>query len=98
MDDQKLTMLVTAFIVVTALWEVVSGRTRDGRKSKQDWRMAFLATFMMVAVQRPLVLLVLTLGLTFLPMAQANQANQLPRLGDASSSLISLSSSSSIFK
>ncbi|AZT82365.1 sterol desaturase [Marinobacter sp. NP-4(2019)] len=66
MDDQKLTMLVTSFIVLTALWEVVSGRTREGRKSKQDWRMAFLATFMMVAVQRPLVLLVLTLVLSTL--------------------------------
>ena len=42
MDDQKLTMLVTAFIVVTALWEVVSGRTREGRKNTQDWRMACL--------------------------------------------------------
>ena len=62
--DQILTLSVTTFIILTAIWEVFAGRTRDGRKTRQDWKVAFLATFMMVAIQRPLVLLLITLGLT----------------------------------
>ena len=62
--DQILTLSVTTFIILTAVWEVFAGRTRDGRKTRQDWKVAFLATFMMVALQRPLVLLLITLGLT----------------------------------
>ena len=62
--SQQLTAFVTVFIILTAIWELVAGRTRDGKKTRQDWRIAFLATFMMVAVQRPLVLLLLTLGLS----------------------------------
>jgi hypothetical protein len=62
--DQQLTAFVTVFIILTAIWELVAGRTRDGKKTRQDWKIAFLATFMMVAVQRPLVLLLLTLGLS----------------------------------
>ena len=40
------------FHYLTAVWEVFAGRTRDGRKTCQDWKVAFLATFMMVAIQR----------------------------------------------
>ena len=62
--DQQLTTFVTVFIVLAAIWEVLAGRTRDGKKTRQDWKVAFLATLMMVVVQRPLVLLLLTLGLS----------------------------------
>ena len=66
--DSILTTTVTVFIVLAALWEIVVGRTRDGRKTRQDWHAAFLSTLMMVVVQRPLVLLLITLGLgTMLP-------------------------------
>ena len=64
--DQKLTMAVTLFVIISALWEVISGRTRDGKKTSQDWKMAFIATFMMIVIQRPLVLLAITFGMTHL--------------------------------
>lgn len=64
--NNQLALILTVFIVLAALWEVLGGRTREGRKSREDWSMAFLATFMMVVVQRPLVLLLLTLGLSAL--------------------------------
>ena len=69
--DQILTLSVTTFIVITAIWEVFAGRTREGRKTRQDWKVAFLATFMMVAIQRPLMLLLITLALTGLFPASA---------------------------
>lgn len=64
--DKQLTMLVTAFIIISAVWELLSGRTRNGHKTGQDWKIAFLASFMMIVVQRPLVLLLITLGMTAL--------------------------------
>ena len=42
--DQQLTTFVTVFIVLAAIWEVLAGRTRDGKKTRQDWKVAFLAT------------------------------------------------------
>ena len=59
--EDLLKVVVMVFIVLAALWEFVSGRTKEGKKTKQDWYMAFLATFMMGVVQRPL----LVIGISF---------------------------------
>jgi len=64
--EEMLKLVVTVFILVAAIWELVSGRTKEGKKTKQDWQMAFLATFMMVAVQRPLLVVGFTLLLTLI--------------------------------
>lgn len=55
--EDILKVIVLLFIVIAALWEIASGRNRDGKKTKQDWQMAFLATAMMSLVQRPLLIL-----------------------------------------
>ena len=47
--------IVIVFILIAALWELFSGRTTEGRKTKQDWWMAFLAAAMMIIIQRPLL-------------------------------------------
>jgi hypothetical protein len=59
--EDLLKVVIMLFIVLAALWEFASGRTKDGKKTKQDWYMAFLATFMMVVVQRPLLLIGISL-------------------------------------
>lgn len=58
--EDLLKVVVIVFIVLAAMWEVASGRTGDGKKTKQDWYMAFLATFMMGVIQRPLLLIVIS--------------------------------------
>lgn len=50
--------LVLLFIVVAMVWEVLAGRTRDGRKTREDWNMALLTATVMVLVQRPALVLV----------------------------------------
>ncbi|WP_372759114.1 sterol desaturase family protein [Litorivivens sp.] len=50
--------LVLLFIVVAMVWEVLTGRTRDGRKTREDWNMALLTATVMVLVQRPALVLV----------------------------------------
>jgi hypothetical protein len=49
--------LVIVFILFAMLWEVLAGRTRDGRKTREDWNMALLTGAAMVAVQRPALVL-----------------------------------------
>ncbi len=49
--------LVLLFIVVAMVWEVLAGRTRDGRKTREDWNMALLTATVMVLVQRPALVL-----------------------------------------
>lgn len=49
--------LVIAFIVFAMLWEVIVGRTAEGRKSREDWNMALLCGVIMVAIQRPALVL-----------------------------------------
>lgn len=58
--EELLKLIVVAFIIIFALWEILSGRTKDGRKTKQDWHMALLATLMMSFVQRPLLVLAIS--------------------------------------
>ena len=62
--EDLLKLVVAVFIALAAVWESASGRTKDGKKTKQDWYMAFLATFMMIVVQRPL----LVIGVSLLMM------------------------------
>lgn len=62
--EDLLKVVVVVFIVLAALWEVASGRTKEGKKTKKDWQMAFLATLMMGIVQRPLLLI----GISFILM------------------------------
>lgn len=61
--DHRLTKLIIAFIVIAALWEIIAGRTKNGHKTREDWLMAFLSAGIMVTVQRPLLLLIITVGL-----------------------------------
>ena len=52
--------LVTVFILAAMLWEVLVGRTRNGRKSKEDWNMALLCSAAMIAIQRPALVLAIS--------------------------------------
>jgi hypothetical protein len=73
--EYLLKVVIVLFIVLAALWEFASGRTQGGKKTKQDWYMAFLATFMMVAVQRPLLLMGISLlMITLLPASSGSLA------------------------
>ncbi len=63
--------LVIVFILFAMLWEVFAGRTRDGRKTREDWNMALLTGAAMVAVQRPaLVLATALIGGLLVPQWQ----------------------------
>lgn len=63
--------LVIAFILFAMLWEVIVGRTSEGRKSREDWNMALLCGVIMVAIQRPaLVLATAFLGGLLVPQWQ----------------------------
>ena len=60
------------FMAITALWEILVGRTKDGRKTKEDWLIAFLTMSAMNLVQRPLILLIIGLGLSSLFPSSVN--------------------------
>lgn len=53
--EDLLKVAVIIFIMAAAAWEFAVGRGRDGRRTKKDWQMAILATFMMAVVQRPIL-------------------------------------------
>jgi hypothetical protein len=73
--EYLLKVVIMLFIVLAALWEFASDRTKGGKKTKQDWYMAFLATFMMVVVQRPLLLMGISLlMITLLPASSGSLA------------------------
>jgi hypothetical protein len=59
-------MSIVVFVALAATAEWLSGRSAEGARTKRDWQMAGLTVTMMVAVQRPLVLLIIGLGLTWL--------------------------------
>jgi hypothetical protein len=48
--EELLSSVVIMFIIIFAIWELVSGRGKDGKRTKKDWQMAFLATLMMAVV------------------------------------------------
>jgi hypothetical protein len=62
--EELLSSVVIMFIIIFAIWELVSGRGKDGKRTKKDWQMAFLATFMMAIVQRPLLAIAISLVLS----------------------------------
>lgn len=66
--DIKPSYLIFGFILALALWEFASGRSRDGRKSRQDWHIAGISGLGMVLIQRPaLVAIVALLGGLLVP-------------------------------
>lgn len=48
-------ILVASFLLLASLFEWLSGRNKDGRKSKQDWHMAAICLSAMYFIQRPAV-------------------------------------------
>lgn len=62
--DNMQGIVILGFILIAALWEVLSGRTSGGRKTSEDWKMGFLSGVMMVVVQRPLLLFVISVLLS----------------------------------
>ncbi|WP_235937679.1 sterol desaturase family protein [Marinobacter caseinilyticus] len=50
---------VLGFILIAASFEFLSGRSANGARTAQDWKVAGLTTVLMIAVQRPLVLLII---------------------------------------
>jgi len=64
--NDLVTMSIVVFVALAATAEWLSGRSAEGARTKRDWQMAGLTVTMMVAVQRPLVLLIIGLGLTWL--------------------------------
>ncbi|MFT5594542.1 MAG: hypothetical protein ACI8SR_002933 [Oceanicoccus sp.] len=58
--EDLLKVAVIIFIAVAAIWEFATGRDRGGKRTKKDWQMAFLATFMMAVVQRPVLAIVIS--------------------------------------
>ena len=75
--EDVLKVIVFAFMVIAALWEMASGRNKEGRKTRQDWQMAFLATSMMAIVQRPLLILVISALLALLVPGSAGSLSWL---------------------
>ena len=57
---------VIAFVLIAAALEWMTGRSANGARTARDWKIAGLTTFFMVAVQRPLVLLIIATSLAFL--------------------------------
>ncbi len=73
--DIKPAYLVTAFILLIAAWEWLSGRSRGPRKSREDWQMAGISALGMTLIQRPaLVLAVAWLGGLLVPQFQGSLA------------------------
>mgnify|MGYP000536616102 CR=1 FL=1 len=60
--EDLLKVAVIVFIIVAAAWEFAVGRGKDGRRTKKDWQMAILATFMMAVVQRPILAIAISVG------------------------------------
>jgi len=57
---------ILGFVLITASLEWLSGRSHNGARTVNDWKMAGLAIAVMVAVQRPLLLVIVGLTLTLL--------------------------------
>lgn len=70
--NDLISLSILGFVLVTATLEWLSGRSRNGARTANDWKMAGLTIAVMVAVQRPLLLLVIGLGLTQLAPGSAN--------------------------
>lgn len=64
--NDLVTMSIVVFVALAALAEWFSGRSANGARTRRDWQMAGLTVAMMMAVQRPLVLLLIGLGLSWL--------------------------------
>lgn len=62
--NDLVSLSLVAFVFLAAISEWLSGRSANGARTARDWQMAGLTVGMMVAVQRPLVLLVIGLALT----------------------------------
>ncbi|UDL06398.1 sterol desaturase family protein [Marinobacter sp. CA1] len=57
---------VLAFVLIAAVLEWATGRSANGGRTAKDWQIAGLTTFMMIAVQRPLVLFLIGAGLSLM--------------------------------
>lgn len=70
--NDLIALSIVAFVLVTAVIEWLSGRSANGARTANDWKMAGLTVAVMVAVQRPLLLLTIGLVLTQLVPGSAN--------------------------
>ncbi|MGB1060487.1 MAG: hypothetical protein ACPGZU_10185, partial [Ketobacter sp.] len=53
---QDYTLLSVAIIMLLVLYEWVTGKYREGRKTKQDWQMFALSSGVLAVIERPLLL------------------------------------------
>lgn len=60
-----------ALLCVLVLFELLSGKYRDGKKSKEDWAMAGISLVMLNAVQKPLLMAGVFVVMSFLLPQQA---------------------------
>lgn len=78
MDLNDLVALsVLGYVLLAAGFEWTSGRSANGVRTAQDWKIAGLTTVMMVVIQRPLVLLIIGLSLTLLAPGSAGSLSWL---------------------
>ncbi len=73
--DKYVSLSVIAFIAIASLWEFLAGRNSNGKKSKEDWGIAVLASVSLAAVQRPaLVFATAWLGSLLVPQFEGGLA------------------------
>lgn len=61
-------MVTAVFLLLFSLYEIVSGQTRDGKKSLKDWAMSGISLGFLATLQRPLLtVIVFLLMAAFIP-------------------------------
>ncbi|BFM14109.1 hypothetical protein R50073_02920 [Maricurvus nonylphenolicus] len=59
--------LIAGVVLISLIgYEWLMGRYRDGRKTREDWAMGFISIGMLAVVQRPLLMVIIFLGLSAL--------------------------------
>ncbi|GAA4097856.1 sterol desaturase [Zhongshania borealis] len=71
--DNIVNLSVILFIILASAWEWSAGRNSNGKKSREDWGMAFIAAFGLSAIQRPaLIFAIAGLGAIVAPHFQGS--------------------------
>jgi hypothetical protein len=73
--DNYVTASIIIFIALASIWEFLSGRNSNGKKSREDWGMAAIASLSLSLVQRPaLIFATAWIGILLLPAHQGGLA------------------------
>ena len=63
--SDQMSRIAGSILLLLIIYEALMGRYRNGRKTREDWAMGFISIGMLAAVQRPLLMVVIFLGLSW---------------------------------